>query len=447
MLAEADSQDPFQLVLMDWHMPVMDGVDATRAIQVGSEVARKPKVIMVTAYGKEEAGHAAEGLDISGVLTKPVTPSSLLDAILLAMGHVVSRDTRASSVEEEMAADLRTLAGARVLLVEDNEINQELAVELLSSNGIRVLVANNGQEALDMLDMESFDGVLMDCQMPVMDGYTATRKLRLDLRFKDLPVLAMTANAMAGEREKVLDAGMNDHIAKPINVQDMFRCMANWISPASPVPVESPTSSAESPIPELNGIDTAGGLARTLGKHDLYLKLLRRFRLSHAHFVSEFDAAVDSENWELASRMAHTLKGLAGSIGAHALQQASAALEDQTRDQSVTTDARSTAAVEMARVLDALAVLDETGTVAVEDESDIADARVILAELVQRLGDFDAGAVETLERNRNMLCAASSSERLESLEQALGDFDMLEARDIAQSMLSAIEQRGDYPES
>ena len=442
MLSEAGSTDPFQLVLMDWHMPVMDGVDTTRAIQVNTELANKPQVIMVTAYGREEAVHAAEGVDISGVLTKPVTPSSLLDAILLTLGHVVSTDTRASNVEEEMAADLRTLAGARVLLVEDNEINQELAVELLSSNGIHVLVANNGQEALDMLDGEPFDGVLMDCQMPVMDGYTATRKLRMDPRFKDLPVLAMTANAMAGEREKVLEAGMNDHIAKPINVQDMFRCMANWISPSNPVLLEAPVPAAELPVPELDGIDTASGLARTLGKRDLYLKLLRRFRLSHAHFVSEFEAAVDGENWELASRMAHTLKGLAGSIGADALQQASATLEDQARAHSVTPDARSSAAAEVSRVLKSLAVLDEAETAETGGQANSAEAGEILAKLVQQLGDFDTGAVETLEHNRNLLAAASSPELLESLDLALGEFDMTEARDIAQSMLSAIEQYG-----
>ena len=446
MLSAAEVTDPFQLVLMDWHMPVMDGVDTTRAIQINTEIAHKPQVIMVTAYGREEAVHAAEGVDISGVLTKPVTPSSLLDAILLTLGHVVSTDTRASNVEEELAADLRTLAGARVLLVEDNEINQELAMELLSSNGIHVLVANNGQEALDMLDRESFDGVLMDCQMPVMDGYTATRKLRLDPRFKDLPVLAMTANAMAGEREKVLEAGMNDHIAKPINVQDMFRCMASWISPSRPELLESAVTSAEFPVPELDGIDTASGLARTLGKRDLYLKLLRRFRLSHAHFVSEFDAAVDGENWELASRMAHTLKGLAGSIGADALQQASAVLEDQARAQAVTPDARSSAATEMSRVLQSLAVLDEAETAEIGDQANITEAREALARLVQQLGDFDASAVATLEHNRNLLAAASAPELLQSLDQALGEFDMTGARDIAQSMLSAIEQDGDNPE-
>ena len=283
--------------------------------------------------------------------------------------------------------------------------------------------------------------------MPVMDGYTATRKLRLDLRFKDLPVLAMTANAMAGEREKVLEAGMNDHIAKPINVQDMFRCMANWISPANPVLLEAAVPSDESPVPELDGIDTASGLARTLGKRDLYLKLLRRFRLSHANFVSEFDAAVDSENWELASRMAHTLKGLAGSIGADALQEASATLEDQARAQSITPDARASAATEVSRVLKSLAVLDEAAAAEIVDQANLAEAREVLEKLVQQLGDFDAGAVQTLEHNRNLLAAASLPELLASLDQALGDFDMTEARDIARSMLGAIEQDGDDPES
>ena len=436
-LAEADAHDPYQLVLMDWHMPGMDGVEVTRAIQADSEAKTTPTVIMVTAYGRQEAGLAAEGLAIGGVLTKPVTPSSLLDAILLSMGHVVNRESRSGNLDEEMAADIRKLGGARVLLVEDNEINQELAVELLTSNGISVLVANNGQEALDILDKEAFDGVLMDCQMPVMDGYTATRKLRLDPRFKDLPILAMTANAMAGEREKVLDAGMNDHIAKPINVQGMFHSMATWIQPSNPHAVAVGEAGTEIAIPVLDGIDTANGLARTQGNGELYLKLLRRFRVSQQHFASEFDAAVESADWELAIRLAHTLKGLAGSIGANALQQSCDVLETQARKQRVERDACDLAAGELSRVLSALVAVDDVEAGSEETGSGAADVKVILAELVQQLGNFDTSALDTVERHRKLLSTGSLAALFESLESALGEFDMLAARDVAEKMLGS----------
>ena len=435
MLTEADSHDPYQLVLMDWHMPGMDGVDTTRAIQADSEAGSVPTVIMVTAYGREEAGLAAEGLNIGGVLTKPVTPSSLLDTILLSMGHVTSGESRSENVEEEMAADIRSLGGARVLLVEDNEINQELAVELLTTNGISVAVANNGQEALDILAGETFDGVLMDCQMPIMDGYTATRKLRQDPRFKDLPILAMTANAMAGEREKVLEAGMNDHIAKPINLQAMFRSMATWIKPSRPRTMVVSKTSSDTVIPVLDGINTDSGLARTQGNRELYLKLLRRFKVSQQNFIAEFDAAVASADWELAMRMAHTLKGVAGSIGADPLQQACHVLEAQAKERGVERAARDLAAVEMSRVLEALVAVSEVEAGPADTDAGAADIRVILAELIQQLENFDTSALDTVERHRQLLSTGPAAELFKSLEIALGEFDMLEAKGIAEKML------------
>ena len=179
MLEQAASDSkPYPLVLMDWRMEGMDGVEATRRIKSHESLSLIPKVIIVTAYGREDAISAARDVAIDGLLTKPVTSSILLDSIMLAMerdqgGGV--RTSRRSDVAREVKAKLR---GAHVLLVEDNEVNQELALELLTSSGISVEVACNGQEALDLLAERDFDGVLMDCQMPVMDGFTATRKIR-----------------------------------------------------------------------------------------------------------------------------------------------------------------------------------------------------------------------------------------------------------------------------
>ncbi|TXH87905.1 MAG: response regulator, partial [Rhodoferax sp.] len=166
------------------------------------------------------------------VLTKPVTPSTLLEAIGDTLHKGVEITTRSEERAESHSEAMAALKGARVLLVEDNDMNQELALELLANAGVEATLAVNGQDALDKLAANpQYDGVLMDCQMPVMDGYTATREIRKNPRYKDLPILAMTANAMAGDREKVLDAGMNDHIAKPLNVNAMFTTMARWIRP------------------------------------------------------------------------------------------------------------------------------------------------------------------------------------------------------------------------
>lgn len=214
------------------------------------------------------------------------------------------------------------LAGARILLVEDNPVNQELARELLNRAGILVNIAGDGREALAILERERFDAVLMDCQMPVMDGYEATRALRQRPGWKDLPVIAMTANAMAGDRQKVLDAGMNDHVAKPIRVDDLFAALARWVRPASPAPT---------PLAPLPTLDVKAGLASLMGDEALYRRLVALFREQVVDFVARFRTADEQGDVAARTRYAHDLKSVAGSLGMPALQHAATALEDACR--------------------------------------------------------------------------------------------------------------------
>ena len=357
MIAAAEKKElPYDLVLMDWKMPVMDGVETVQRLQ-DEQSSKTPAVIMVTAYGREEAVSSAEqrGVSLKNVLTKPVTPSSLLEAVgdVLGKGELVEH--RAVEKTETAAEAMAQLRGARVLLVEDNEMNQELALELLAQAGMDVVVANNGQEALDTLARDDrFDGVLMDCQMPVMDGYTATRTIRQNPKWQQLPVVAMTANAMAGDREKVIDAGMNDHIAKPLNVSQMFNTLAHWIKPANSTVDASGTAAAPAPpagstsaggasasggkppavggLPDLPGIDIKAGLATCTGKESLYLRMLVKFRDSQGQFAALFAAAREDADPEATTRAAHTLKGTAGNIGARALQAAAGELEHACKE-------------------------------------------------------------------------------------------------------------------
>jgi len=233
-----------------------------------------------------------------------------------------------SEDERDHAGQLR---GTRVLLVEDNDLNQELARALLVGNGIRVTSVANGKEALEILQTVPFDCVLMDLQMPVMGGYEATREIRKQARFQDLPVIALTANVMAGDRQESEAAGMNDLIGKPLDVNEMFRTMAKWMRPALPGAMDQGAQhrkeEGEIAFAGLTGIDVAQGLGNCLDRSDLYRRILEKFYTGQHDFVAAFRAAWQSDDIPTATRLAHTLKGSAGTIGAHALQQAAKELE------------------------------------------------------------------------------------------------------------------------
>ena len=217
--------EPYEIVFVDWQMPRLDGIETSKRILALPDLSIPPHLVMVTAYGREDVLKQAEESGLENVLVKPVTSSTLFDTIVaLLRAHQEAPDHVQSAPSFEIA---RT-RGTRVLLVEDNEINQEVAIGLLEDAAIKVDLAENGEIAVRMAQENDYDAVLMDMQMPVMDGIAATRAIRSDPRFKNLPIIAMTANAMAADREKCLDAGMNDHIGKPIDPDQLFSVLLRW---------------------------------------------------------------------------------------------------------------------------------------------------------------------------------------------------------------------------
>jgi PAS domain S-box-containing protein len=309
---------PYDLVLLDWKMPGLDGVECARLLGLeGSRRHAAPTVLMVTAFSRDDAQRqlTRRQVSVGAVLTKPVTPSTLLDACGEALGLARPHAPRATQRQEVLLGHQARLRGAHILLVEDNAINREIALSVLGEADITVSVACDGREALQVLAHQPVDGVLMDCQMPVMDGYEATRALRQQPQWKDLPVIAMTANALVGDRDKVLAAGMNDHVAKPINVGELFATLARWIRPAAAAADGSPA------------IDRPAGIAATMGDEDLYLRLMRMFRDRETDFAQRFRTARATGDLPTAMRMAHDLKNVAGTLAVRAVHQAATELE------------------------------------------------------------------------------------------------------------------------
>jgi len=339
---EAASKDkPFELVIMDWQMPGMDGIKASKRIKSHKGLRKTPAIVMVTAYGREEVMQQAGEVGLEGFLIKPVNPSMLFDAIMQAFGEAVPEISRVAQRQEKEAETLKYIRGAQLLLVEDNEINQQVAKEILEGAGLNITLASNGQEAVDAVKENNYDAVLMDVQMPVMDGYTATREIRnLKSEIRNVPIIAMTAHAMAGDEDKSLQAGMNGHVTKPIDPDQLFSTLQKWIKPSDKrVQVQQPkvidktaedveSISEEEKLPEsLAGFDLSDGLKRLQGNKRLYRKLLLNFGTDYCESTNDIRTALDAKDFERAHSLVHNIKGLAGNLAATRLQTAAVNLE------------------------------------------------------------------------------------------------------------------------
>lgn len=426
---------PFGLLLMDWKMPGMNGLDALAAIRAeAAGIESTPACIMVTAYHREALLEAARQreLPLDGVLNKPVSASTLLDQIAFVFGGVTgqSRKTQRQSSYKE---DERALRGAWLLLVEDNEVNQEVAHQILSDAGIRVDIAGNGAIALAKIAENAYDGVLMDCQMPVMDGYQATRKLRQDARYSNLPVIAMTANAMVGDKEKCLDAGMNDFIAKPIDVAQLFGTLARWVAPSAPRAVASevvqPQPQLDGALPVVPGLMMAEALRRVGGNAGLMRKLLDRFVETQFDAMLRIAGAIENNQLETAIRVAHTLKGLAGNIGAGGLADSAARVEHllSLGSHDGLPQALEACTLALDELVPKIAQAMQGGAVPRQSPSmvavDRAQLETRLRELSQLLLQDDAQAVKHLDGIAPMLVAAGQAEHARQLKRMLGQYD------------------------
>ena len=410
-IQQRDATDPYDIVFMDWRMPGMDGLQASRYIKSDETLTNRPAIVLVTAFGREEVREEAERLQLDGFLLKPVTKSMIVDALVNVFAGG-GEDLRAAEGEQ-----VSRLRGARVLLTEDNEINQQIAIELLEGAGVTVKVANNGREAVEMLSgpgQPQFDVVLMDLQMPEMDGYQATARLRSDSRLAALPIVAMTAHATVEERQRCFAAGMNDHVAKPIDPAALFEAVGRFYKPSEVAPARDQVSSPapQEALPPIAGLDTNDGLARVGGNRTLYVKILREFAEQQGPAVDNIADALARGDDALAERLAHTLKGVAGNVGATSVPSAAAVLERAIRDRS-NADEVKRAEQQVGSVLGPLvagirtalgaAAPDAPAPVQPATPTSPARSREAAAQLAMLLSDSDAEAVEFVQAHRDAL--------------------------------------------
>ncbi|MCG8548887.1 MAG: ATP-binding protein [Desulfobacterales bacterium] len=339
-----------------------------------------------------------------------------------------------SNSPEKVAEAMDKLRGARVLLVEDNEINQELALALLTDNGILVDCASNGQQAIKRLGRKRYDGILMDCQMPVMDGYTATETIRQNPEFEKLPIIAMTAHAMVGDRQKSLDAGMNDYIPKPLNIDKMVMTMARWITPAAPrrkTDLPAPEQEGAPGLPNVPGINIKAGLNTTQNNVKLYRKLLLKFLDDQANFVETFKDAWESDDAKRAEIVAHTLKGVAGTLGMMDVFTCASALEVAVKEASENTEPLlNDVSAALKPVLAGLQALQQGYCAEKTEKDNIAGFNHIqpmLTELGNLLDKNDTKAIEVAEKLIPVFQNTGQSQAFEQIRQAIKAYDFEQA--------------------
>ncbi|MCJ2376781.1 response regulator [Vibrio sp. ZSDZ34] len=446
-LAESFNK-PYEVVLADWKMPNMDGIQLAVEIEKNDKVVSNPKYIIVSAYEKGEVLAETKDVRIDQFLTKPVSASTLLDAIFAAMNKM-GPATLSENKGQLDISELSILKGTRILVVEDNKINQEIAVELLTFAGFDVSTASNGQEAVEKINSMDFELVLMDIQMPVKDGYEATQEIRSTGLHDDLPIIAMSANAMAADKERCLSVGMNDHLAKPINPELVFKTIAHWINPK-----ENVTTVEMAPLPDnqpfhVEGFETEAAVLRMAGNLKAYKKTLSHVIDSEYDVVERIQRAMNENDIKSAIIAAHSLKGIAGNIGATYLVKPLALLESTLikQQQSGACDL-----ISLRTVLEDLSLLVDRMVVAIEKalahnapvtESNAIDRNLFLklsAKILEQLDNFDSSAVDTFDA---LIIAIGANEEECLAKEILGklsNFDFEGAQPLVQKFIDQYAQ-------
>jgi two-component system sensor histidine kinase/response regulator len=448
MLRLAASRNrPYDLVMLDWRMPGMDGMETARSLRNDTSIPKMPAVMMVSAYSREEATTEAAAVGVAAFLVKPLSPDILLDTLASLFGgesggaeggEVVAAAREAAQIPRVPEA----LRGSVLLLAEDNEINREVAFEILTDAGLVVEVAENGRIACDMVHANPgrYDAVLMDVQMPEMDGIEATQLIRKTHPASELPIIAMTAHAYEKERQNCLDAGMNDHSAKPIEpallIEKLTRLLKPRAQPAPVVSVPAADPSGEELPNALPPFDIDGALARLNGRRKLLRKLIIDFGRKFADAVPELRRQLAREHWDDARRHAHTLKGVAGALELRKVAEASRRVEDALVEKAIETlpplldrlEEAMGPAVAAAQSLDLKPLSNLSASALLRAVTlDYSEVAPMLAEFRQLLQKRSLRARKVFDTIEERLGDRQEGIRLYSVRQAVMDLDFSKA--------------------
>jgi CheY-like chemotaxis protein/HPt (histidine-containing phosphotransfer) domain-containing protein len=441
-----------EVLLVDWQLPGMDGLQALAEARQRLGGQRLPASLIISASEREQIARLDTAHVVDRILSKPVSSSELFNAVNSSVARHFGSTERVCRATRMDAAGTLWLSGLHLLLVDDSEINLEVASLLLSQQGARVHTCRNGREALEALQAapQAYDAVLMDVQMPEMDGYEATRRLRRELGLLELPVLALTAGALAEERRQAQAAGMNDFLSKPLEPALLIGALRRAVEHARGQPLPVMTQAAPEQIegwPQIHGIDAASAARRMSHDQRLFRSALQRLLEEFAPFgdVAVLQGMASEQAQELCARL-HKLRGSAGLVGAELLRQLAGQAESALRE-SVDPQRLSNLLASLSQALVSLghaaaAFLAQQAQPQPVAAAPLAELPAELARLAEQLASNDIAALEQFERLQPNLAALLDATTLEHLSQAVDTLQFRLALDIVQPLLRGSGEPG-----
>jgi signal transduction histidine kinase/CheY-like chemotaxis protein len=447
MLQQAeDANQPYDLLFTDWVMPEMNGKHFLHNLK-NRNLVFQPQIIVISAYHSDVIRETAEEFGVQHFLSKPILPNALRQLFNAITGNTAINDYDASPLQNI------NLSGMRVLLTEDNLINQQLAIELMESHGVEVTVANNGQEAIEKLgavEADYYHVVLMDLHMPVMDGYEATRQIRANSRYDNVPLIAMTAYAMITERNQCYEMGMNGHLSKPIELEEFYSTLAHYYvnvtANHSPLIQTQKSPDALPPLPDIAGLNIKDAIRRAGNNQKLYMRLLFQFVTDYVDCDETFTNKITSAQWGDAKMLAHTLKGLAGTLGVNLISNYVSSLEIACQKQN--SESALIALSEMMKILSPILISLQQYfienplakyTPLVNSEKKLDKLPSCMQTLMDLLVDCDNDANRLWEENYSEFAVTLLPSVINKIEQALHDFDFDTAHSLLKEVVTEFE--------